>query len=464
MMGMGALLIVAGLAAVDEPGPADWVRRLGSDRFADRVEAARALEKLGPAAMPALQAARDSDKPRVRSRVAALIESIGRGADLARFTRPTLIRLDFRDRPLSEVIDTLNARHHLGLTFQFGPLPFRGMIVGRPPGPNPKEVAARSRRVTLEADGPLPFWKAIDRLCEAGQLRHDLHPESGFGLSIGQFRLFASVPGGRSVASDSGPMRVKVIGLHSTFERNLVGEARPGYGHLAVRMAIVPEPGLVVRQIGPPTVAEAVDDRGRSLLPADPDPPTAHYQPPSLNGPAGFEISSSLSLPDMAVRSIRRLRGSVPVVMVARASDPIAIPLEGSAGKSAGTDEVTIRILAVPRAQGGGIASVEIEVINNRPERPGYRAWDPKAPPDFVRFDWGRLLDRLELLDADGREIALGWTQGHGTNMMIARRFRLMPRGPRQDGPHGPPVELRFHDFVQKMSAVEFDFHDIPMP
>ena len=292
MMAACLLTIGALLVAADEPDPAGWVRRLGSDRFAERVEATRALERLGKAALPALRAAKDSRDPKVRVRVAALLETLDRGADVNRLTRPTLIKLDFRDRPLSEVIDALNARYDLGLTFQFGPLPPRGMRMSFvSPTQKAKEAEIRSRRVTLEADRALPFWEAVDRLCEAGHLEHDLHPQGRFGLSKGRFLLYAGV-GGTSVSSDSGPFRVKVVGLHSTFEQNFAEAAIPGGGrpgpparhggggNLPLRMTVIPEPGLVIRQVGPPTFVEAVDDRDRSLLPPDGKVPSDYASRP----------------------------------------------------------------------------------------------------------------------------------------------------------------------------------------
>ena len=68
------------------------------------MAAFKALERTGPLALPALRAAADSSDTRVRSRVRALIDSIGRNVETERFARPTLIRLDFRNRPLGEVV------------------------------------------------------------------------------------------------------------------------------------------------------------------------------------------------------------------------------------------------------------------------------------------------------------------------------------------------------------------------
>jgi hypothetical protein len=53
-----------------------FVRRLGSDRFAEREAAARELEKLGKAALPALRRGLDSDDPEVRRRSGALLDWI----------------------------------------------------------------------------------------------------------------------------------------------------------------------------------------------------------------------------------------------------------------------------------------------------------------------------------------------------------------------------------------------------
>jgi hypothetical protein len=495
MMAVCLLAIGGLLVAADGPDPAELVKRLGSDRFAERLEATKALEALGKVALPALRAAKDSADPKVRARVAALLETLERAADVDRLTRPTLIKLDFRDRPLSEIVDELNSRHNLGLTFQFGPLPIRGMIFGpASPAQKAQELDVRSRRVTLVADGMLPFWEAIDRLCAVGHLQHDLQPLARFGLPTGRFLLFSGL-GDTSVSSDCGPIRVKVVGLHSAFERDLVGVTSPSDGpplpaafpgadrNLIVRMVVIPEPGLVVRKVGPPAFVEALDDRNLSLLPPDSpgsvlnDPSNANLQMPTLNGPAGFDFSAFLRLTDPGGRSIRRLRGSVPVVTVAYASDPIVIPLEGAAGKSVRNNDVTVSVLEVARDDEPGV-TVEVEVASNRPAVRQPDPWNRSVPPDFVTFRTDQLYNRLELLDANGRELALEWRQGHGRDQMtINRRIRLTPAPLFEDQPPDAagnpqpriakrpvPVELRYYGFVQMLTDLRFDFHGIPLP
>ncbi len=74
------------------------------------MAASKALERRGGAA---IRAAADMSDLRVRSRVRVWIESLGRQVEADRFARPTRIRLDFRTRPLGEVVDALNDRHDL---------------------------------------------------------------------------------------------------------------------------------------------------------------------------------------------------------------------------------------------------------------------------------------------------------------------------------------------------------------
>src|SRR5690348_11567137 len=103
-MGVALLLgLVCGVAAAGPdaeagPDPATLVERLGAPRYAEREEAAKALERSGAAAVPALRAARKARDPEVRARAAALLERIESGL----MVRPTTVRLDYRDRPLNE--------------------------------------------------------------------------------------------------------------------------------------------------------------------------------------------------------------------------------------------------------------------------------------------------------------------------------------------------------------------------
>ena len=97
------------------------VAGLKAPRRVDRERASRRLEELGDPARPALLRAVDSTDLELRARAAAVLDVI-EGRDLA---RPTMVALDFRDRPLAEVVATIGDRTSLGLILEPGADPLR---------------------------------------------------------------------------------------------------------------------------------------------------------------------------------------------------------------------------------------------------------------------------------------------------------------------------------------------------
>ena len=243
-------LVLASASADDPPDAVTLIGRLGSDSFDDRVAAYKALERLGGAALPALRAAADTSDMRVRSRVRALIESIGRQVEADRFARPTMIQPDFRTRPLGEFVDALNDRYDLGLSLRLGPEPGRGLRMFDPGEPG-RLRELRAREIRTRTARPLPYWEAIDRLCEAGAVRYGMSTPPGFGTVRGALVLMADRTG-RGPVSDSGPFRVQITWghPHPIFERGFVigrgafarGAGPPGGAGLSVPLAVLAGP------------------------------------------------------------------------------------------------------------------------------------------------------------------------------------------------------------------------------
>lgn len=474
---------LASAYADDAPDVAGWIGRLGAEAFDDRVAAYKAIERLGPSALPALNAAAGANDPRVRTRVRALIDTISRQLEADRFARPTLIRLDFGGRPLGEIVDTLNDRYDLGLLLRLGPEPMRGMRVFDPEQPN-RLKALRERVVRLEAAEPVPYWEAIDRLCKAGALRYDTSSRSGFGSGQGTLVLMADRVG-RGAVSDSGPFRVQVTDVQALFERDFLrgpgaagkgANARDG-GDLTVKLAVLAEPGLQLHPNGPVSVAEAVDDRGRSLVLPHPKPAdTAHpaFQA-DFTGKASIHVAANLLAPDPPGEAIRRLRGKVPVVVVTRGADPTVVRLEDVGGEhSVVTPDMTLIIDEVSLAPAaGGRASVRVTI---RPKRFNdfERRGSGGRPPNFAAFNRDRVLERLEFRDAAGHRLPLGPTgQTRGADGKgFYDRYVLQVAPAVGDGPPGAavaanapvPSELRYYELVQATAEIPFDFRDVPMP
>src|SRR3954451_3106891 len=134
---LGLLLLVA---PEEPPGPGALIDRLASPHSAERSAAAEALERMGAEAVPALRVARQSPDLELRARAAALLDAI-EGRSLA---LPTLVTLDFRDRPIVEVVAAIAERSKIPMVLE-------------PQG----DDRWTSQRISLEGPAPLPFWEAL---------------------------------------------------------------------------------------------------------------------------------------------------------------------------------------------------------------------------------------------------------------------------------------------------------------
>jgi hypothetical protein len=135
-----------------EPPEAErLVKQLGSARFTEREAAAQALDALGPAALPALRRAAQSENAEVRRRAGALIARHERHAESAAAFAPTRVRLKAAGAPLVEVIQDLVKQAPIVLHLAREP------------------VDLAERPVTLDT-GETSFWEALDALCRQARL------------------------------------------------------------------------------------------------------------------------------------------------------------------------------------------------------------------------------------------------------------------------------------------------------
>ncbi len=152
----GLLLPVLGLRAA-EPSPESTrikllVAQLGSDRFADRQNAAVLLEKSGETALPFLREALKSDDLEVRRRADDLIPRIEARLLTNRALTPLNVRFACKDKTVPEAIAEFARQtgHPLQLTGDLRKL--------------------TDRRVTLDT-GDTTFWAAFEQLCTKAGLR-----------------------------------------------------------------------------------------------------------------------------------------------------------------------------------------------------------------------------------------------------------------------------------------------------
>ena len=439
-------LLLALLLARSSPDGADrLVAKLGAADPAEREAATAALERLGDEARPALTVAVGSDDPEVRVRAERVLGRIEEQA----IGRPTMVALDFEDRPLAEVVAALADR--------------TGFRLGLAPG---GEASWHRRPITVREPAPVPFWRAVDRIAEAGDVRLDRFLAADLNTPAPNPVLrFLGGRGRPGPVVDDGPIRIKLVGLH--YHHDLPLDQPPSLAPLPARrtgqqffatLEITAEPRMIlVQPAGPPgdlprpTVVEAADDRDQSLVPE----PGAVGVPSSMSL-QGTRATLTLHLrrPEGPGAAIKVLRATAPLTIVARRSAPLVVPLADAEGRSfrQGDQVVTVQKIQVSTVPNQSTLTLEIS---------GPPASNPSPNPR----DW--LHARFEVVDADGK--VLPWMNRSaltgGETQSLVMTLRPAPRLVLQPPePTGPPAQLRLYKLITVRRDVAFEFRDLPMP
>lgn len=464
------------LALGDSEDVGELVSRLGSSRFADRAAASTKLETLGEVALPAIEKAIDGTDPEVRIRAARLRKKI----EAAVLGRPTQIIFEKGDVPFGLAVASLAT-------------PGSNRVEWHPGSPD------RSRGViSLHDRGPIPFWSAIDRLCRAGDL-HYLRPsasESG-GTGGTQFRLFLAPGAEECPRSDSGPLRMEIVGILQHRYINLIPnpvddqraasntDPPPPFGakfsSLAVDLRLFVEPRLLIQRFGDAVVTEAIDDRGQTLIRND----GPHIQRWGLallvpsRGCVG-QLSLQLLCPPKPVGTIRRLSFSMPVEVVARRKSPLSIRLGGE-GRASSRSKNTVRLEGLRVKDSPTHPRVLLSLVSE--ERiPKYLSLGPEF--DGGRGEVGTRLvrpevtaDVLQVVDEQGRIFPWYGSPNVVEDEMGKLEVELHldagpvnpPRGRlARDGihpsPKRAPAELCYYEYARTTIRASFTFLNVTIP
>lgn len=464
-MTVASLAIIVLLGQAPAPDPSELVAQLGSRHYAEREAAGDALVQLGREALPALHSARSARDLEIRTRASALVKRIEGNL----LTQPTLITLNFQDRPLPEVLKAVGEQ--------------AGVKLNPVPEDDPSLTA---RRITLREPRPLPFWKAIDRLCDAGHLQYNsmgiqTHPIIGHPV-IPLFSQGALIPQSGLLMWDTGPFRVSLVNLH--FQRDVLfgrgasipgsrilhqagvapPQANPGAAARPVideqffaQIQLTGEPRLSLGQNGPLRVLEAIDECGQSLLPPADNGQFAQH----VSGYFGLSSGSTLPLqvplshPARPAKVIKRLRGSISISVSTRKPDPLVVPLSNTSGKPFQNDDVALSVQHIRVNPNTRQLSIGLSVRSHDSSAGALAIPGAKSESIYQRSDI--LQQQIEIVDAQGR--ALPWYNtsydGEGTRLTLT----LVPQ---QD--QATPTEIRYYGLARTTTDVNFTFEDVPMP
>jgi len=130
---------------------AQWIQQLGSDSFAERNAASKALDEIGEPALEALREAMKSRDAEVRRRATALVATIEARTQSGRILSPKMVELKYKDTPLSEALADFSKQsgYALNLIDPSGKL--------------------KSKKITLTT-GKVTFWEALEKFKVAAEL------------------------------------------------------------------------------------------------------------------------------------------------------------------------------------------------------------------------------------------------------------------------------------------------------
>lgn len=436
-MGLAPLMLLAMIGWAAGPDPGALVDQLSSADESVRTEAAGALEEMGRPALPALYHARGSADRAVRDRVEQLIDLIER----QRLLRATKVRLDFDDQPLPAVVEAIEAQTGLPVALQ----PDDGL---------------RSRRVTLHEAGLLPFWEALDRLGAACGARHNPGVPFSPPPRDSAVRLGAAL-GPPVPASDAGPFRVYLV--HLARHREILPARAPENAHtnvsLSADLQFFAEPGLAVIPTGPAVIQQAVDESGSDLRPDPPIAPTANRRLPARfeEGDTGtWSLTIPLKPPERPGGRLRRFKGFVPIAVIRRTGDPIAVSLGGGSGWSTSKGGVVVSVSNLGRVGDNWSFTLKLRGEQGDPRlAPGLPIPLGGFQPPY------RVEDHVELQDDQGRPL---WWSAAPIHGLGGANLATGPTAYHVRAQKGAPTRVLYHGVVGARTELAFEFADVPLP
>lgn len=406
-----------------EPAPVRaLIERLGERAWLDRELAESKLRAMGPRILPVLKPALTSKDAETRRRVLRLVEAFQAEYDL----QPRRITASFKGAKIEEVLATIQKQTGYGI----------GLALNEPP-----RFSATFRDAT--------FWEAVEAVCQQCRLRPTGIPEGVSGV--------LTVPAKRAS---------RFVALHGAFRAALVridesnsldpDEDDPPASALSLSFHVLAEPRLPVLSIGSVRVDAAYDDRGASMIPPPPPPLNEGEQGviPVKNAyfqSSGSGVVVSLVRPNRASRSIKLLRGSIPVTVLVGRKQGILLPAIKKGAKFT-LDEGACTIVSMRRLP-GLVLEAKIQFKFKKPEG------DPE-PDDRLM----RLIQELEFQDHKGRvchfRIADADDKPDGTEE-TATLF-IQPAG--EGRGRTAPMKLAWNKPITRTTGIPFAFRNIPLP
>jgi hypothetical protein len=494
-LGLG-LLVVSGRAEekADANHIARLVAQLGSNSFDQREEATRLLDTIGPAALPALHKAENSDDAEVRRRARLLVRTLEKRQDTERILAPQRIRLDYKDELLPHAVADFARKTGFDLRLD-------------PEGANYAE-----RSITLNT-GEVTFWEAFDRFCrEAGLVERVIVPTPersnnprGGNVVINQVIIVngrvvnpqpdshePEVREGRLILRNgkthtlpthyAGPLRIRALPTITQLT-----EEKKVEGQILLGLEVTAEPKMRWLKLVGVRINKAVDDEGQALSQVMPLPRAAPANTgrttggvvivngqvisPEDNTPHGDprQVPVRLKQGEKPAKSLRELSGSIAALVQTAPRSLITVDkVLQSVGQSAtGPEGSSLRVVDINREEKG---EIKVRLAVESPPRDISDGTNSHWTGGGVLIVNGRVIGGADpephgtsfaLLDEKGREFKLLKSENDQARAGSPREYRLtfaVEQG------QGDPARLVYTGPLSAVIDVPFTLKDVPLP
>lgn len=411
-----------------------FIEQLGERDFRIRDAASKALEKLGPDALPALRKAKEHADAEIRRRVSELIPALERTALLT----PKLITLRMNNKSIRDAVAAISKQSGYPIDLW----------------PEARFNGGREQSVFNFQLDNVPFWKALDHVCSEGGLSLQDH-----GGNDGRIRLqFQDTM--TPFIHHRGPFRIVAHGFN--YSRNINFAQLPRNGtpvgqrseFMNFTLAITSEPRLPLLGVGQIKLNEARDDRGSSMLmpEAENNGYVANY--PGYNGYKTFmqQAQVNLARPSQESSLAKVLKGTVPITLLTEQRPDIIIdPILKAKNKKAKSGTVELTVESVNEIQGQPKCfEVKLSISDTRKDNTQDYTWV------------NSLYQRIELHDAKGnRFMSRGFNWGNSTPTSMQGAYQFGDPG---NGAIGAPAKLVYYTWVTMQHQVDFEFQNLPLP
>jgi len=413
---------------------AQLIEQLGDKEFKVREAAAKAIEALGPEALPALRKAKDHADLEVRRRIKEWIPKF----EMEALAAPKRVNLDLKNETLEKVVAELARQTGYKLE-----LATKG--------------AAAQKRFSLRL-AKATFWEALDKVCREGGVEflpgHG-SPDKftlGFGGMASPYRAY------------QGAFRIRATGFHYFLSKSIEFAPFPfnvaGKRHtekFSFDLDVAAEPRLTVLYLGEPSLIQAQDDRNRSLL------PKKEAGEDRFNAQARFFHSSrvwaqfmghelpatmNLLVPAKEARAVKVLQGSIPVYLEKEKKRTVLVEnIAKAQGKEHKSQEFTVGIDNFKQIAGNRYR-VSFSFTRDKPEG-----------KDLGGDDDGS----FGLEDSQGNPYQAQGSSMSGDGRRTELQINFVPPF-NNAGPLGPPVRLVYIRSIPLEYNVSFEFKNLPLP